>query len=108
MKSYTQQVKATLTFIILLAALGAGSVLAQQSDEPSFEETQEAEAAVESSTQSAVVSTDADEPDEQQDEASSGSQADDGASQPEVNPDASFTPTEEISEDKPVAFPVDI
>lgn len=31
-------------------------------------------------------------------------------SEPEevVNPDASITPTEEISEDKPVAFPVDI
>ena len=26
----------------------------------------------------------------------------------EINPDASCTPTEEISEDKPVAFPVDI
>lgn len=25
-----------------------------------------------------------------------------------INPDATFTPTEEISEDKPVAFPVDI
>ena len=29
-------------------------------------------------------------------------------SNPTVNPDASFTPTEEISEDQPVAFPVDI
>lgn len=28
--------------------------------------------------------------------------------QPEINPDASFTPTEEISEDRPVPFPVDI
>lgn len=30
------------------------------------------------------------------------------AAPPPVNPDATFTPTEEISEDKPVAFPVDI
>jgi hypothetical protein len=30
------------------------------------------------------------------------------AEQPPANPDATFTPTEEISEDKPVAFPVDI
>lgn len=28
--------------------------------------------------------------------------------QPAINPDSTFTPTEEISEDKPVAFPVDI
>lgn len=28
--------------------------------------------------------------------------------EPVVNPDATFTPTEEISEDQPVPFPVDI
>jgi len=66
--------------LLLLAEQG----FAQQSDDASFEQEG-------SSTENSEQT----EPAQEQ-------------AQPEVNPDASFTPTEEISEDAPVAFPVDI
>jgi hypothetical protein len=81
-----------LAGVFLVMTLGlVGQISFAQNDAPqpaTVETTNEAEA------DSASDTSNQEQPTETQDE--------------EINPDASFTPTEEISEDKPVAFPVDI
>ena len=88
------------TFLVLLLSSTVSFVAAQDDDSaPSFEQGDaESEAELEIESDQEIETQ---EPEQEP------------AVQPEpideeINPDASFTPTEEISEDKPVAFPVDI
>lgn len=110
---------AGLGILLALMAFTPQVVFAQNDsadDEPSFEEAAEPQAAVEDGSQSAEGSDSAEGSQsaegsrsaEGSDPAPAESTAADPPAQPQVNPDATFTPTEEISEDKPVAFPVDI
>ena len=68
-------------------------------------QTDEAEASFEESTEQSETLDGVEPENEPEPEPES---AEETQQDQEINPDASFTPTEEISEDKPVAFPVDI
>ncbi len=109
MKLGPQRLKTALLAALLVGVSTFASIVAAQQDDaaPSFEESsgEEVEADVKDDELEEVE--DGEEPVDAEPETTAET-ASEEPEQPQVNPDASFTPTEEISEDKPVAFPVDI
>lgn len=112
MKLGPQRLKTALLAALLVGVSTFASIVAAQQDDaaPSFEESsgEEVEADVKDDELEEVEDgEDGEEPVDAEPETTTET-ASEEPEQPQVNPDASFTPTEEISEDKPVAFPVDI